>query len=269
MDSADPHLGHFIVLLCGIPGSGKSSFANFLKSRSDCYFGLDCTVLCFDDDFLPNHDEIISTQRSYSQGREKALKSLKELCLSDSKIRLIVVDDNMYYRSMRKEVYKIARDCKCLFTQVFFEISVEAALERNRMRENPVPEDAVRGMAEKLEPPAAKTGWDQAIAFSSNEEVAAVLAKKWKEHPTLKPKASMEKDSNNNNVKEKGAHELDMLLRKEVGTILSRVSGKPPESLVKSLAELRRVWIKKFKDGDTFGHVAEEFRKAATELTDE
>lgn len=67
----------------------------------------------------------------------------------------IIIDDNMYFRSMRYEYFKLARKCCIGFCQVHFQCSAAEALKRNakRMQEHQVPDVVISKMAEKLEPP--------------------------------------------------------------------------------------------------------------------
>lgn len=47
---------------------------------------------------------------------------------------LIIIDDNMYYRSMRYEYYKIARKYELSFCMVYFDVNVEQCLKNNICR---------------------------------------------------------------------------------------------------------------------------------------
>ena len=48
--------------------------------------------------------------------------------------RIVIVDDIMFYRSMRREIYKIARENHHGFVSIFMEIPIEVALDRNSKR---------------------------------------------------------------------------------------------------------------------------------------
>ena len=48
--------------------------------------------------------------------------------------RIVVVDDLMYYRSMRKEIYKIGSHYQAHVVIIYVQTSLEIALRRNRNR---------------------------------------------------------------------------------------------------------------------------------------
>ncbi|XP_064482752.1 L-seryl-tRNA(Sec) kinase-like [Ornithodoros turicata] len=74
---------------------------------------------------------------------------------------VFLVDDNLYYRSMRHEWFTIAQKMSLCFCQVFVACPVEEAVKRNAMRPCSVPETVVRRMEERLEPPGNRY-WEQA-----------------------------------------------------------------------------------------------------------
>ena len=49
---------------------------------------------------------------------------------------IVIVDDIMYYRSMRREVYTIAREQSYGFVTLYVSVPVEVALQRNAARES-------------------------------------------------------------------------------------------------------------------------------------
>ncbi|XP_063163367.1 L-seryl-tRNA(Sec) kinase [Candoia aspera] len=73
-----------------------------------------------------------------------------------------ILDDNFYYRSMRYEVYQLARQYSLGFCQLFLDCQVEVCLERNCQRKQPLPEETIFAMAGKLEcPNPKKYMWEQ------------------------------------------------------------------------------------------------------------
>ncbi|XP_041125230.1 L-seryl-tRNA(Sec) kinase-like isoform X1 [Polyodon spathula] len=75
---------------------------------------------------------------------------------------LIVLDDNFYYRSMRYEVFQLARKSSLGFCQVFLECSQDTCLWRNRHRSSPVPDEVILAMSHRIEPPnPSKHPWEQ------------------------------------------------------------------------------------------------------------
>lgn len=81
---------------------------------------------------------------------------------SASRPLLIVLDDNFYYRSMRYEVFQLARKSSLGFCQVFLECSQDLCLWRNQQRSSPVPDEVIVAMSHRIEPPnPRKHPWEQ------------------------------------------------------------------------------------------------------------
>ncbi|XP_010085316.1 PREDICTED: L-seryl-tRNA(Sec) kinase, partial [Pterocles gutturalis] len=74
----------------------------------------------------------------------------------------LILDDNFYYRSMRYEVYQLARKYSLSFCQLFLECPLECCLQRNRLRSHPLPDQTIHLMARKIEmPDLEKNAWEQ------------------------------------------------------------------------------------------------------------
>jgi tRNA uridine 5-carbamoylmethylation protein Kti12 len=80
---------------------------------------------------------------------------------------LVVVDDLMYLRSMRREVYVLCRDRGAPLLVVWLKTDLEIALERNshRMGRQRIDAATVRRIATNLQPP------DPAFIFDRNNIV--------------------------------------------------------------------------------------------------
>ncbi|XP_010713230.1 L-seryl-tRNA(Sec) kinase, partial [Meleagris gallopavo] len=87
-------------------------------------------------------------------GRDGGDPGVRPLC--------VVLDDNFYYRSMRYEVFQLAREYSLGFCQLFLECPLELCLQRNRLRGSPVPEGTICRMAQRVElPEPEKNPWEQ------------------------------------------------------------------------------------------------------------
>ncbi|KAK3759777.1 hypothetical protein RRG08_041732 [Elysia crispata] len=85
---------------------------------------------------------------------------------------IIIIDDNMYFRSMRYDYFKLARKYGTGFCQVFFNCSKSEAILRNskRTEEHQIPEDVIVRMIEKLEPPDSENyTWEHSSVFIDME----------------------------------------------------------------------------------------------------
>lgn len=76
---------------------------------------------------------------------------------------LILIDDNMYYKSMRYSYYQIAREYNIGFLELYIECPVEIALKNNFLRTTAfqVPASVIKNMIEKIESPSDKVHWEK------------------------------------------------------------------------------------------------------------
>lgn len=95
-------------------------------------------------------------------GENKYIKIDFECEIAITKRTVIVIDDNMYYSSMRYSYFQLARRHNIGFCQLYLECSVGSAMLHNsqRTREERVPDDVIKKMADRMEPPEGKP-WEQ------------------------------------------------------------------------------------------------------------
>ncbi|GAP97144.1 AAA family ATPase [Leptolyngbya sp. NIES-2104] len=146
-----------LILLIGLPGSGKSTFARSL------------------------HSHIISTDAIRAQlfGEEAIQGSWLKIWLEvrsqfdqavhsiqQGEIEFAIYDATNAVRKQRRAAIALAR--KCGFTKitgVWINPSIEVCLERNKARSRVVPEAVIHRMARRLygAPPALDEGLDECI----------------------------------------------------------------------------------------------------------
>ncbi|XP_006755056.1 PREDICTED: L-seryl-tRNA(Sec) kinase, partial [Myotis davidii] len=74
---------------------------------------------------------------------------------------LLILDDNFYYRSMRYEVYRLARKYSLGFCQLFLDCPLETCVQRNGQRPGALPAETIRLMGAKMEEPnPEKNAWE-------------------------------------------------------------------------------------------------------------
>jgi tRNA uridine 5-carbamoylmethylation protein Kti12 len=135
-----------IVLLCGIPGSGKTSYGKHFAHLCDI---LSASVrIVHYDDYEENignlHMIVLSklnivynilemwNENSFKLSRQNAISEINNHI--NNNIEIIIIDDIMFYRSMRKDIYKLARCHSYGFVIVYLQVSLEIALHRNNCR---------------------------------------------------------------------------------------------------------------------------------------
>eukprot|EP00752_Nemacystus_decipiens_P003553 g3278.t1 len=92
-----------------------------------------------------------AADRSSPNGRQCSLSSK-----AASAVRVVLVDDNLHFRTMRHKVFSLARKYECGYAQVYFPVEVEEAVGRNEARGSPVSEAVIRKMAGSIQPPDPK-----------------------------------------------------------------------------------------------------------------
>ena len=92
-----------LLLVCGLPGSGKSSFCHELLTQGRGAEGTSWIRFCYDDiERALRTDRRTFDPGTWQEARAKIMADVGSLLDSESeRNRVIVLDDNMYYRSMR------------------------------------------------------------------------------------------------------------------------------------------------------------------------
>lgn len=240
-------------VLVGIPGVGKTTFCqNIQKCLILKGSSLKSIHICFDD-FI-KFDATIDLENNSFKGKRKRLLELLEQTIQAIKSNnstqleqvnallseefqhkiavnlaesssnyLILIDDNMYYRSMRYQVFQIARRHGTGYFQTFFDVSLETAKSNNATRLNSVPEEVISRMFYKLEKPDARIcRWEKhsvTLNNSSGElEIIFDTAMSCLEQPEI----PIETNECKSPVEQSLVHKVDLLLRKAVGEMVKQ-----------------------------------------------
>jgi predicted kinase len=135
-----------IVIMVGLPGSGKSTW---LKELGVNAISSDAVRLLLADDATIQtvHGQVFATMR-YLLRRRLALGR-----------PVSYVDATHLTVAERAPYVKIARAYGCDIEARFFDVPVEVCQERNRRRQRVVPAEAIEAMRARLESPSFEEGF--------------------------------------------------------------------------------------------------------------
>jgi predicted kinase len=139
-----------IVITVGLPGSGKSTY--LAKRRLNAISSDEIRRLLADDPTDQGiHARVFSTIRYLIRQRIAIGRAVT------------YVDATHLTRWERRPYVQLARRYGCRLEALFFDVSAEVCIRRNRKRHRVVPEEAIRKMARRLEPPTKEEGFARVL----------------------------------------------------------------------------------------------------------
>ena len=148
-----------IVVLVGLPGSGKSTYLERMGVSGLSSDGIR-KLLADDETDQTIHVRVFETLR-YLLGQRLAIGR-----------PVTYVDATNLTPEERRPYLEIGRACGCEVEAVFFNVPLEICVDRNARRSRVVPDDAMAKMAVKLVPPSVAEGFTRVTVLTGGPAVA-------------------------------------------------------------------------------------------------
>ncbi|XP_033757140.1 L-seryl-tRNA(Sec) kinase-like [Pecten maximus] len=182
----------------------------------------------------------------------------------NSRLYVLVIDDNMYYRSMRYKYFQLARKYEQGFCQVHLRCTEELAKERNSKRQvRRVPDEVISTMATKMEvPDSLEFPWEKyflILESSSNFQSQLCDIDTLVRSAMLDPPRSLLDDSAERGESRQicsvnQLHQADQVLRKLVSARIkdtgTAMSQQKRGQLAKFCSVLKSQILKELRTGD-------------------
>jgi len=133
---------NFLVILVGLPASGKSTFAFKLKEKLESNFQNKVKIIDPDiirDNTFPNGFDF----KKEPKIREKNIQSVRRHLI---KGYIVISDDLNYYSSMRHDLKLIADSLNIKYYIIYISTPLKLCLERNVERGKPIPNKVIKNI---------------------------------------------------------------------------------------------------------------------------
>ena len=157
-----------LVLMMGVPGSGKSTYARNILKYGDIYVSRDeirYSMLTDEDDYFAKENEVIKTFIQY----------IDEALIDTQYQGKVYADATHLSPKSRAQVLNQLKN-KNKVSVIYLDIPLSVILARNAQREGRalVPENVVRRMYKSIILPTKAEGIEKLITIDENQEVKEI-----------------------------------------------------------------------------------------------
>lgn len=153
-----------LILMCGIPGSGKSTYAKSFMNDKDIYISRDKI----------RYSIIKPNEPYFSKEREVFQEFVDEINIALTKAERYVIADATHLNfSSRMKVMSRIKDRNTIVNCIVMDVRLNTALERNKKRTGRefVPEDSIKNMYDSFSYPEKGESIDKVIYVNHENKI--------------------------------------------------------------------------------------------------
>ncbi len=248
---------NFLIILVGLPASGKSTFAFKLKEKLESIFQNNVKIV--DPDVIRNEDFPNNFDfKNEPQIREKNIDCVRKHLINGY---IVISDDLNYYSSMRHDLKLVADSLNLKFYIVYISTPLKFCLKRNKDRGKPIPNKVIHKIYNKFDN-FDKYKWDSPFGTydltNSGDCVQYIEVLSNKIALNLKGKKKS-KFIDQNKPSPSIREELDLITRRYVGELLKNPKYRNTK---KAILEYRILYLKnKSNEELDVNNILEDFKQ--------
>jgi tRNA uridine 5-carbamoylmethylation protein Kti12 len=147
-----------LILLIGLPASGKSVLAKNLKNKLKNKHGLN-KIHIIDTDII--RFRLFGAEFCHTNEKFTIEEKRKDVVENLIPGNIIIVDDLHYLTSMRHQFYEMCQKKGALYIPIYLSTPVSQCKKWNNLRGLPVPQKVIDEVASKFDIPGKKYLWDR------------------------------------------------------------------------------------------------------------
>ena len=239
------HKHNYLIILCGLPASGKSTFANKFKSILEITIK-DSQAIIIDPDRIRNN--LFPEFFNYKKESIVRKKNLKEVRKALKKGIIVISDDLNYYTSMRHDLKDIADKYKLPYYIVYISTPLEQCIIWNKQRGEPIPNELIQNIDKKFDS-FRSYAWDipfislNLLKIKNLDQKIRQLLELIKQDMKLSSEEIIK--INSQRIKNRYNEKLDQITRKIVNLYVKDLYDN---LLITKILRLRKEFIKNNKD---------------------
>ncbi len=146
-----------LILLMGLPASGKSTFAKLLQEFLSFESQFESIgIIDIDQIREEKFGKVFNPEKEPEVQNEKFQRVTHELHPNN----LVIVDDLHYYISMRHRYHELAKKMQGIYIPIYFSTPMRICEKWNTGRGTPIPNHLIHEINKKFDEPGLKYKWD-------------------------------------------------------------------------------------------------------------